>query len=473
MGGNDTQLIELLYKSIYDGKGAKEAVDDTKKVQDQTANLAKEGKGAASIFATGFKAAAIIAVGKAIADVATKVVDLTKKSSDYIETLNLLDAAFDNNTESIKKFANSFAETLNLDDKTILDAASHFKVLSQSMGIATETGEEFSKLLTQMTLDVSSLYNIDFSKAQTALQYAVEGRGTSLKQRTGVSVLETSVQTTLDTLGVDAYVEDMNDAEKAIARLISMEYQLRSSQGDLARTIEAPANQFRVLGEQVAMAGRNIGNIFLPMMAAILPVVNAVLIVINKLLSALARLAGYDPAKFDYFADTDAIDYFDDLGGAVGAVGSAADSTRKKLLGLRGFDKLNVIKTPTSPSGGGGGGGSGAGGINENLLKAFDEMFAGYDSMLDGVETKATKIANKIMAGLKTINFAPLSESLDNLYDSLLPFAKFHFDNLVYFFTDFLKPIADYTISDVLPTLLDLGKAICSQSNLNLSHDCI
>ena len=454
---NDKQIMELLLKTIYDGKGEKDAIKgmgNVKNAANETNNAAKQ---TGSSFAAMFKSFSKVAVvATAISQLTSKVVEATKKSSDYIETLNLLDAAFDNNTEGIKKFANSFAETLNLDDKTLLDAAAHFKVLSQSMGIATETGEEFSKLLTQMTLDVSSLYNMDFKKAQTALQYAVEGRGTSLKQRTGVSVLETSVQTTLDTLGVDAYVEDMNDAEKAIARLISMEYQLRTSQGDLARTIEAPANQFRVLGEQVALVGRNIGNIFLPAMAAILPVVNAVLIVINKLLSALAKLVGYDPAKFDYFTDTDAIDYFDDLGGAVGAVGSAADTTRKKLLGLRGFDQLNVIKSPTeSPRGGGGGGGSGAGGINQNLLDAFDKMFAGYDSMLDGVETKATKISKAIMNELKSFDTSNAVIAFENLYDAIKPVAQFRFDDLKNLYTEFLKPLANYTISEVIPTFIN------------------
>ena len=399
------------------GNGAKQAKDEVKDLKKNVQDINKT-----------LSSAVITAT---LSKVSQKLMEAVKKSSDYIETLNLLDVAYNGNTKAVRDFTKQYSEILNLDDSTLISSAAHFKVLSQSMGLATETGEKFAKLLTQMTLDVSSLYNIDFKKAQTALQYAVEGRGTSLKQRTGVSVLETSVQTTLDNLGIDAVVEDMNDAEKAIARLISMEYQLQSSQGDLARTIEAPANQFRVLGEQATMAGRNIGNIFLSAVANVLPYINGLMIALNKILAAIASLFGYSEGMFDFFDSGDVgsiTDSFNDLGGAVSGVGSSADKTRKKLLGLRGFDRLNVIKTPTESKGSGGGGGGT--GVNPKLLDAFNKMADLYDSKLAGVRTKATEISEQILKWLgftKKLNpetgkielkYQGLKTTLKNMWES-------------------------------------------------------
>lgn len=389
------------------GNGAKQAKDDVKDLEKNVQNINKT-----------LSSAVITAT---LSKVSQKLMEAVKKSADYIETLNLLDVAYNGNTKAVREFTKQYAEILNLDDSTLISSAAHFKVLSQSMGLATETGEKFAKLLTQMTLDVSSLYNIDFEKAQSALQYAVEGRGTSLKQRTGVSVLETSVQTTLDTLGIDAVVEDMNDAEKAIARLISMEYQLQSSQGDLARTIEAPANQFRVLAEQATLAGRNIGNIFLSAVANVLPYLNGLMIALNKILAAIASLFGYSEGMFDFFDSGDVgsiADSFNDLGGAVSGVGSSADKTRKKLLGLRGFDRLNVIKTPTESKGSGGGGGGT--GINPKLLDAFNKMADLYDSKLEGIRTKASDIAEKILKWLGfTYELDPITGKLKLKYNGL------------------------------------------------------
>ena len=387
-------VVKALIKTVYDGKGVKEAKQDF-------GDIDNKAKTTGSNLNKAFEVGKFAVFGAAIKRTANYIADVSKRSADYIETLNVLQVAFDGNTESIRKFSSNLADTLNLDDSTIISAAAHFKTLTKSMGIATDTGEKLSELMTKMTLDLSSLYNIDFDKAQTALQYAMEGRGTSLKQRTGVSVLESSVQTTLDTIGVDAYVKDMNDAEKAIARVITMEYQLMSSQGDLARTIEAPANQMRVMGEQISMLARNIGNVLLPIVARILPYFNAILIVLNAIISALARLVGYKEGMFDTFEGSNTIDYFDGVGSAIDGVGKSADKTAKKLQGLRSFDKLNVIKSPTDTGGGAGGaGGGGAGGINPNLLKAFNSMADQYKMKLEEVKTKATEIAEKILTWL-------------------------------------------------------------------------
>jgi len=419
---------EMLIKIATDDK----EIDKTEqKLQKMSSNLE-----------TAFSAGSFAGLGAALKKVTSYLGSAVKQSADYIETLNVLDVAFNNNTESIKKFSSQIADTLNLDDSTIIKAAAHFKVLSQSMNIATDTGEKLSKLMTQMTLDLSSLYNMDFNKAQTALQYAMEGRGTSLKQRTGVSVLETSVQTTLDVLGIDAYVKDMNDAEKAIARVIAIEYQLRSSQGDLARTIEAPANQMRVMGEQLSLLARNIGNLFLPAVAAVLPYLNAFLIIVNSIISALAKLVGFSEGMFDLFSGSDVVDNFEDIGTAIGGIGNNADSAAKKLQGLRGFDKLNVIKTPSDSKGGGGAGG-GAGGINSDLLEAFNKMADQYKNNLDSIKTKATQIAEA---------FQEWAKCLDVIKEPLKNIAGLTYDGLKYIWKNVLQPLGKWIADDLIPT---------------------
>ena len=436
---------EMLLKITTDDK----EVDKTeKKVEKLSSNLENAfSVGKFALFSKGLK------------EITSYLGSAVKQSADYIETLNVLDVAFNNNTESIKKFSNQIAQTLNLDDSTIIKAASHFKVLSQSMNMANETGEKLSKLMTQMTLDLSSLYNMDFNKAQTALQYAMEGRGTSLKQRTGVSVLETSVQTTMDVLGIDAYVKNMNDAEKALARVITMEYQLRSSQGDLARTIEAPANQMRVMGEQLSLLARNIGNVFLPAVAAVLPYLNAFLIVLNSIVSAIAKLVGFSESMFDFFDSSDVVDSFDDIGAAIDGVGSSADSTAKKLQGLRGFDKLNVIKTPSS-GGGSGGAGGGAGTINPDLLAAFNKMADQYKNNLDNIKTKATQIAEAFQEWAKCLKV--IEEPLKNIagltYDGLKYIWKNVLQPLGKWIADELIPAAAKTIAAALEVIYEVGK---------------
>ena len=222
--------------AVFDKVG-KKAKDMGKDIDEAQKKTSKSSTGFNKAFDGILKNISIGALAKGLQVASQKIVETSKITADYIESLNLLDVAFDGNTKAVREFTTAYSEILNLDESTLINSVSHFKMLGQSMGLAADEGERFSKVLTQMNLDVSSLYNLSFKDAQNALQNATMGRGTALKQKTGVSVLESTVQTTLTTLGVDAYVKDMNDTEKAIARVISMMYQLRTSQGDLARTI--------------------------------------------------------------------------------------------------------------------------------------------------------------------------------------------------------------------------------------------
>lgn len=437
------KMVGILIKSDYNDKGTKEANKDIKTLDQNSKNTTK------SMSLLG-KSVTFGVLAKGAYEATQKMVELSKKSADYLETLNVLDVAFNGNTDSIKQFTSAISETLNLDDATLIKSASSFKTLANSMQYTNEVGTEFSKMLTQMTLDLSSLYNMDFQKAQSALQYAIQGQGKTLKAMTGASVLETTIQTTLDALGVDAYVESMTDAEKAMARVITISYQLQNSQGDLARTIESPANQFRVLGEQIAQAGRNIGNIFLPMIGAILPYVNAVLIVINKLLSAIANLFGFDATKWDFFESGS--NSFDDLSTSIGGVGDSASKAKKQLQGLREFDKLNVLRTPTSSGGAGGAGGGG--GMNPNLLNAFNDIWAKYNTSLNDIETKATRISKILMEWLNVLN--PIKEPLEKI-------ASLTYDGLVYAWENVLKPLGTWAGTTLLPAVVEV---IASALNL-------
>lgn len=226
---DNEKIVNILYKFTT------ENADKVIGKLDEINNKLDKGKSKSKneLFDTG----KIALYGKVLKETTQKVVELTKVSSDYIETLNVLNVAFNGNTEDIRKFTSTIADTLNLDDSTLIKTASSFKTLANSMNYTNDVGEKFSKLFTQMTVDVSSLYNLDFDRTRNMLQTALMGQGKMLKQTTGASTLETTVQTTLDVLGIDAYVSDMNDAEKAMARAITMTYQLRNSQGDLARTI--------------------------------------------------------------------------------------------------------------------------------------------------------------------------------------------------------------------------------------------
>ena len=174
--------------------------------------------------------------------------------------------------------------------------------------------------------------------------------------------------------------------------IVSLTRQLSEATNDFGRTIESPANEMRILSEQWERLSRAIGNLFMPILAKVLPYLNAILMVLTEIINTVATLFGFNTDDYDYFsgiADS-VLDLEEGLDGA-------SESAKKLKQGLRGFDKLNVITTPTSASTGVAGG---TGTIDPKIWEAFNDAFDEYNSKLENIQMKATKIRDTIMEWL-------------------------------------------------------------------------
>ena len=209
----------------------------------------------------------------------------------------------------------------------------------------------------------------------------------------GGDITQATLQQTLSNLNIDSQVSQLSYVEKRLLIIISLTQQLSGVTNDWGRTLESPSNQIRIMNEQWQRLQRNVGNLFMGMIGKVLPYLNAILMVLTEIVSAVARLLGFKIDDFDFF-DESAVSGIEDFGDGLD---SATDSAKKLKQSLRGFDKLNVITTPTDSTGGAG---SGVGGINPKLMEAFNSAFDEYQRKLDNVEMKATKIRDKIMSWL-------------------------------------------------------------------------
>ncbi len=106
----------------------------------------------------------------------TTLGDMTKKSSEYTENINLYQVAFDGATEQADKFINKLTEMYGLDESWLTRTVGTFKQLSNAMGLSVEQGSNLATLMTQMSIDISSLYNTDVDRASTVLQSALAGQ---------------------------------------------------------------------------------------------------------------------------------------------------------------------------------------------------------------------------------------------------------------------------------------------------------
>lgn len=326
---------------------------------------------------------------RALKHVVSATASMTKQSSSFVENMNLLDVAFNNNTIEAEKFVNKLSEMYGLDESWGYRTVGIFKQLANAMGISAEAGTKLSQILTQLSIDTSSLYNIDTSEAVSIFSSALAGQ-TKPARRLGADITQSTLQKTLDTAGIKEYVANLSYAEKRLVIVASLLQQLTQANNDWGRTIESVANQTRIMSEQWDRLNRALGNVFLPILGKILPYLNAILMVFTEIISSIATLVGYNPKDYDYFGETDesVIDLKDNLAGA--------NANAKKLnSSLRSFDKLNNITTNNGAKSGISGSG-----ISPEIMKLFNSEVDKYNSSLTDVQMKATKIRDRIMEWL-------------------------------------------------------------------------
>lgn len=331
--------------------------------------------------ATSFKA-----VGKAI-------YSTIKKSSEYVENVNLFTVSMGKYTDEAQKYAETVSEVMGIDPGEWMRSQGVFMTLATGFGVAGDRAAVMSKNLTQLGYDLSSFFNISYEDAMEKLQSGLSGELEPLR-RIGYDLSQAKLEATALELGIDKAVSSMTQAEKAELRYYAIMTQVTTAHGDMARTLDAPANQLKVLKSQLNMAAREIGNVFIPMLNAILPYGIAATKVIRSLANTIASLVGFEMPEVDYSG-------IDSMGstatGTEEAMENAADSAKKLKSYMLGFDELNVINPAEDSSG-----------SADDLLGGFDFELPEYDFLEGLVETKIADIVESMKEWLG------LTENIDS-----------------------------------------------------------
>lgn len=333
-------------------------------------------------FTSGLKALNVAAVAITFRKIGHFIAQAVTESNKYQEDLNLFTVALGQYAAEAQNYAEKVSNVMGIDPAQWLRNQGVFNTLLTGFGDTAERAQLMSQNLTQLGYDISSFFNISIEDAMQKLQSGISGELEPLR-RLGYDLSQARLEQTALNLGIKESVANMTQAEKAELRYYAIMTQVTTAQGDMARTLEAPANQVRILQAQLTQAARAIGNIFIPALNAILPYAIAVVQVIREIANALANLAGFKLTEVDYSGVNSA---------AVGAgsladnLDDAAGAAKKLKQYTAGFDELNVF-APNTESGSGAGAG-GAGG--------FDFDLPTYDFLGDAVQTRIGEIKKMI-----------------------------------------------------------------------------
>lgn len=325
------------------------------------------------------------------------------QSNSYIENLNLFNASMGQYAAEAQKYAEQVGELMGIDPGQFMRYQGVFNTIIAGFGVANDQAYLMSKNLTQLGYDLSSFFNISFEDAMLKLQSGISGELEPLR-RLGYDLSVARLQQEALNLGIEKSVMNMTQAEKSQLRYYAIMTQVTVAQGDMARTLNAPANQLRVLQAQVTQCARALGNIFIPVLNAVLPYAIALAKVIRLLASAIASFFGFELPEVDYSgisAGSAAVgDLADNAGNAASGLGDAAKAAKKLKNATLGIDELNILSPNDSSSAGGGAGGGGVGGGGAGDL-GID--LPTYDFLGELVSTKVDEIVNLIMGALNEI----------------------------------------------------------------------
>ena len=370
-------------------KKMKEVENQVKGTSDQvknaTAKVREQSSSIGSVFGKLAKFAGFAILGKKLLDVGMYSAQTALEVS---ASMNQIKRQMGESSQSFLKWVNDNANAMNM-----------------GVGEATNYGAVYSNLFSGFIKDTNKLSAYTAKMLQTSAVVA-EGTGrsiTDVMERIRSGLLGNTEA--IEDLGINVNVAmiESTEAFKKFAngqswqqldfqtqqqiRLMAILEQATAKYGDtLSNSVNGSISLFKSLMKDSAL---NLGNAMLPIINAIMPVLNSFAMVLKNV---TAKLAEFIALMFNKKATVK-----DGVGGAVGDMGNAmkdaaggagdladavddagdsaggladnlgdsaknAKKAAKELLGLMGFDEINILQKPKDDDAGGSGGGGGGGG---------------------------------------------------------------------------------------------------------------
>ena len=320
----------------------------------------------------------------AFSQIARVMSDWVKSANEYIENVNLFQVSMGEFYEEAFAYAELVSDRLGIDPSEWMRAQGVFMSMANGFGLAREQAYALSEGLTELSYDLSSLYNEDVEQSMLRLQSALSGEIEPIR-RLGVSITQATLEEYALAHGIDESVAAMTEQEKALLRsLVLMEGAGRiGAIGDFAKTLESPANAMRVLNQQITQLGRALGTVLLPIIIQLIPWAQAFVEVLTDAVRALATLVGFTMPEWDTQS-------WEMSGGlASDAVDDVTDSVKALKSATLGIDELNII-SPNSGSGAASGAGVSGWADELEIPEIWDK------DMIAQIETQAEQLKKQI-----------------------------------------------------------------------------
>ena len=296
-------------------------------------------------------------------------------------------------------------KNLGLNLRSVTEYAAQLGSMMDSVGHSGQTTLAATQAFVKLAADMSSLRNIDYTTAGSKIRSVLQGQSRA-GYEFGWDTTMASLQAMADRLDLSKAVSEMTQMEKQQLRILVILEQSRVAWGDQANTINTFANQTRILRNNMSELSMMLGQLFVPILSKIMPVVNGITIALKNLISSIAGFFGLEIKDTGFgFSGIE-----EDVDGTTDSLDQATESAKKLRKQLQGFDKLNVITTPTDSGASTSGGVGGGIDLTDKILEATAEYEKVWQEAFDRMENQAEVFAKKVEKAL-----APVKSLFQNI----------------------------------------------------------
>lgn len=318
---------------------------------------------------------------------------------------------------------NTFSHNLGLDLTEVMNYNAAIAQITNSAGMLGETSIATSKALTMLSADWSSLANLDTADVMQNFQSGLVGQSRAL-YKYGIDITSAGLAQTAMNHGVTESIKNLSQQSKMQLRVLTMLEQSKVAYSDLAKTINSPNNQLKMLNAGFKKLALSIGSLFMPIVQKLYPYMNAMVMVLQDFAQWVAKLAGIKLGDMDSSQKTPEVPDYSDAADDTDKVAKNMDKTAKKTKkaadNLQGFDIVNKLQDnsdsdsgDTDPSGGN---------ANIDLSKDISDALKNYENIWDKAfksnQNKAVELYKKmkkaILDAWKGGDFTSLGSALAN-----------------------------------------------------------
>jgi len=219
-----------------------------------------------------FGTAALIGIGFGIKGAVGQAVNLG-------ESINAVEVVFGEGAKTILEFGKTSAKAVGMANSEFNQMATITGALLKDTGKPMSEVSDMTVELTKRAADMASVFNTDVNDAMGAINQAIRGETEAIRRYAG-DVTDATLQTYLNSKGINKNVTELTQQEKRLYRVDLIMQQTAVTANDFQNTSESLANQQRILTADFKNISATIGETFIPIIqdaiTAIKPVIEKV-----------------------------------------------------------------------------------------------------------------------------------------------------------------------------------------------------